>query len=203
MNTSAMRVRNEYFSNVSATLATTASDPRAANCRGFLADRAGKVIGIHLVHVAVPSAMYELALAELIDEYQAQGQTVVTVTVVNSDGIQVAERAMLAWPFPDLNGQDSPAGPGNPQNQFTITSKFPENTVGPLAFAVYDANGNLISDVIGGYGQVVGRGHISGRVTFKQRAGVLPPDPEPQPNDDVSLTRIAVAIERLAKHLGA
>ena len=206
MNTSAMRVHSEYVGNVDMALAAAASDPRAANCRGFLADGAGRVIGIHLVHVPVPSAMYELVLAELIDEYAAGGNTVVTVTVLNSDGLVVAERAMMAWPFPELNAEDSPAGSGNPQNQFAITSKFPENTVGPLAFAVYDANGNLISDVIGGYGQVLGRGHISGRVTFQQRTAVVDPGPDPEPEPepaDGSLGRIATALERLATHLGA
>jgi hypothetical protein len=196
-------MRNEYYSNVEGAVAAALADPRALNCRGFKVDAAGKVVGIQLVHVPVPSAMYELALAELIDEYAAQGQTVVTVTVLNAEGVQVAERAKMAWPFPALNAADSPAGPGNPQNQFTIASKFPENVVGPLAFAVYDANGALISDVIGGYGQVLGRGHISGRVTFRQRKAVVEPDPDdPEPDGD-ALTRIAVAVERLAAHLGA
>jgi hypothetical protein len=203
VNTAAMRVKNQYFSNVDAALAAATTDPRAANCRAFQVDGAGKMIGIHLVHVPVPSALYELALAELIDEYQAQGQTVVTAAVLNADGLQVAERVMMAWPFPDLNAAGSPAGPGNPQNQFAITSKFPESVIGPLAFAVYDANGNLISDVIGGYGQVSGRGHISGRVTFRQRTNPAPdPTPDPIPNAD-ALTRVAVALERLAGHLGA
>jgi hypothetical protein len=204
MNTSAMQVRNEYFSNVDAAVAATATDPRTANCRGFQVDGAGKVTGIHLVHVPVPSALYELALAELIDEYAAQGQTVVTAVVLNADGLQVAERVKMAWPFPDLNADGSPAGPGNPQNQFAITSKFPESVIGPLAFAVYDVAGDLISDVIGGYGQVLGRGHISGRVTFKQRTAVVvpPPDPEPLPSTD-DVAAIRVTLERLAAHLGA
>jgi hypothetical protein len=203
MNTSAMRVRNEYFSNVNAAVTATVADPRAANCRGFQVDGAGKVIGIHLVHVSVPSAMYELVRAELIDEYAAQGQTVVTAVVLDADGIQVAERVKMAWPFPQLNADGSPAGPGNPQNQFAITSKFPENTVGPLAFAVYDVAGNLIGDVVGGYGQVLGRGHIGGRVTFRKRSTPTP-DPTPDPVPDTgSGARIAVALERLATHLGA
>ena len=208
MNTEAMRVRSEYFSNADAALAAAAVDPRAANCRGFQVDGAGKVIGIHLVHVPVPSALYELARAELIDEIAAQGQTVVTAVVVDAAGIQVAERVMMAWPFPDLNAGGSPVGPGNPQNQFTIASKFPESVVGPLAFAVYDVAGNLISDVVGGYGQLLGRGHISGRVTFRQRSAVVEPTPDPEPDPDpegltAAVTRVAVTLERLAAHLGA
>jgi hypothetical protein len=204
MNAAAMRVKNQYFSNVNAALAAATVDPRASNCRGFQVDGAGRVIGINLVYVPVPSAMYELARAELIDEIAAQGQTVVTAVVLNADGIQVAERVMMAWPFPDLNAEGSPAGPGNPQNQFAITSKFPETVIGPLAFAVYDVAGNLISDVIGGYGQVAGRGHISGRVTFRQRTTVVPPPPDPEPTPDTdSGTRIATALERLVTHLGA
>ena len=72
------------------------------------------VVGINLVHVPVPSAPYELLLAELVDEYAAQGNTVVTVVVLNQDGVQTAERAFMAWPFPTLdaaNHQPAPAIP--------------------------------------------------------------------------------------------
>jgi hypothetical protein len=203
MDRAMMQARNQYASNVQAALMAATADPRAANCRGFQVDGSGRVVGIHLVHVAAPSAMYALYRAELIDEYAAQGNTVVTVTVLDSDGIPVAERAMMCWPFPGLDGEDSPAGAGNSKNEFAITSKFPEQAIGPLAFAVYDVDGNLISDVIGGYGQIVGRGHISGRVTFRQRGNDPTPDPEPEPEDTGSVARIATALERLVAHLGA
>ena len=67
--------------------AATNTDPRAANCRGFLVDQAGNVIGIQLVHVPFPSAAVCPRTVEMLDEYQAQGNTVVTGGVaLNADG---------------------------------------------------------------------------------------------------------------------
>ena len=203
MNTQSMAIRQQYVMGIDAALAAATADKRAPNCRGFLYDNTGRVVGINLVHVPLPSAPYELALAELIDEYAAQGNTVVTVVVLNADGVQTAERAFMGWPFPELIAPESPVGPGNPSNQFAAMSKFPSNTIGPLAFFVGDLTGQPLSDIIGGYGLPDGH-HISGRVTFRERSGVVTPDPEPEhePDGD-SLARIAVALERLTAHLGA
>jgi hypothetical protein len=199
MNTRDMSIRQDYLQNVAAAIGASTPDPRAANCRGFQVDAVGMVTGIHLVNVPIPSAPYELVLAELIDEYAAQGNTVVTVVALNADGVQTAERAFMAWPFPTLGAEGSPAGPGNPSNQFATTSKFPANVIGPLAFYVGDAAGQPLSDIIGGYGLPDGH-HISGRVTFRERG--VQPEPPPEPTDD-ALTRVAVALERLVAHLGA
>ena len=160
------------------------------------------VVGINLVHVPVPIAPYELLLAELIDEYAAQGNTVVTVVVLNKDGVQTAERAFMAWPFPALDADESPVGAGNPSNQFAATSPFPSNVIGPLAFHVGDKDGNVLSDIIGGYG-LPDRHHIGGRVTFRERSGVVPPDPDIDPvPDGTAMDRIATALERLVNPLG-
>ena len=208
MDTQSIAIKQDYIVNSAAALAATTTDPRAANCRGFLLDNAGKVVGIQLVYVPIPSAPYELILAELIDEYAAQGNTVVTVSILNADGVQTAERAFMAWPFPSLNAAESPSGPGNTDNRFTTTSKYFPPDVGPLAFHVGDKDGNPLSDIIGGYG-LPGGHHISGRVTFQERAVIDPdpdpdPDPEPEPEPDGdALERIADAIERLVDHLGA
>jgi len=204
MDTQSIRTRITYINNADAAMAAAITDPRAENCRGFLLDAAGKVVGIHLVHVPMPSARYALYRAEMLDEYQAQGNTVVTVTVLDEDGVQTAERAMMAWPFPELNAPESPVGPGNAKNEFVAESPYSSNVIGPLAFGVYDARGVLISDIIGGYG-LPDRRHISGRVTFRERSEVIPePEPEPEPGDLTgAVARIATAVERLAAHLGA
>ena len=181
--------------------AAMAIDPRAANCRAFAYDAAGKVIGIRLVHVPFPTASYELVSAQLVDEYAAQGNTVVTVSVLTEDGIPTAERCFLAWPFPGLDAEDSPAGPGNVKNEFAATSKFPSSSIGPLAFYVGDAAGNPISDIIGGYGLPDGH-HISGQVVFRERT-TTPDEPDEPDTGADPLERIAAAIERLAAHLGA
>lgn len=207
MDTQSIAIRQSYICNAASAIAATITDPRAANCRGFLLDQSGKVVGIQLVHVPIPSAPYALVAAEMLDEYQAQGNTVVTVVALNADGVQTAERLFMGWPFPGLDAAESPAGPGNTDNRFTATSPYDPSRIGPLAFYVGDAAGNPISDIVGGYG-LPGGHHISGRVTFKARGDVVPPDPEPDPDPDPepegdALTRIADAIERLANHLGA
>lgn len=206
MDTQAIMI--QYLSQAEAEVAAVLADKRAANCRAFQYDAAGKVVGINLVHVPIPSAPYELVLAELVDEYAAQGNTVVTVAIYNADGILTAERAMMAWPFPALDAEESPAGPGNTDNRFATTSKFPSNSIGPLAFHVGDAQGKPLSDIIGGYGLPDGH-HISGRVTFRAR-GVInpvePPDPDEPPVESdltTAVGRCAQALERLAEHLGA
>jgi hypothetical protein len=204
MNTTALLAKSEYYSNVDGALAATATDPRAPNCRGFQTDASNQVVGIELVHVPIPSARYELYRAEMIDPYASGGNTVVRVVALDKNGVETGEQLVKAWPFPTLDAGDSPCGSGNPSNEFEITSKFDKSVVGPLAFHIIDAGGSIISDVVGGYGQVMGYGHISGRVTFKERSGIVVPDPDPEPvPDGEALTRIAVALERLTAHLGA
>jgi hypothetical protein len=155
-----------------------ANDPRAANCKAFHMDASGRVDGIELVYQPVPSARYACIKAELIDEATAQGNTVVTVNVLDADGVLTAERAMMVWPYGGPPAADSPTGPGNTDNRFTTTSKYAPPAIGPLGFIVADANKQPISDYIWGYGLPGGR-HISGRVTFKERSGAVVPPVEP------------------------
>jgi len=159
------------------------TDPRAANCRAYHLNAAGRVDGIHLIWEPVPSAPYACVLAELIDEEAAMGNTVVTVEILNRDGIQTAERALMAWPYGEPPAADAPAGPGNTNNQFTTTSTFPSTrngveVIGPLGFFVGNAAKQAISDVIWGYGLPDHR-HVSGHVVFKERAGAVTPPVEP------------------------
>jgi len=192
---------------VDGAVTATATDPRAPNCRGFQVDASNEVVGIELVVVRIPSARYELYRAEMFDPYCSGGNPIVKGVALDVNGVEVGERIVYAWAFPQLNAPESPKGPGNPENNFNISSKFDKSVVGPLAFHLIDAQGAIISDVVGGYGQVMGYGHIGGRVTFRERSAVVPPDPddpdpEPEPDGD-ALTRIATALERLTAHLGA
>jgi hypothetical protein len=156
-----------------------ATDPRAANCRGHHVNANGRVDGINLVWQPVPSARYACISAQLIDEDAAMGNAVVTVEVLNADGIKTAERVFMAWPYGGPAAEDSPAGPGNPNNQFTATSTYPSTkagveTVGPLGFFVGNAVKEAISDYIWGYGLPDNR-HICGYVVFKERTAVVVP----------------------------
>lgn len=179
------------------------SDPRAENCRGFRMDGAGKVVSVDLVHVPNPSAPYELARVELLDEYSAGGGTVAKFQVL-ADGVVTGERVYLAWPFPELSSR---LLPGNPNGEHMIANGYDaaKGDRGPLALYVGDAAGRVISDVIGGLGLPNNR-HVSYLVTFRARR----PEP-PGPGDDSSaLQRVAAALEGvdgslrlLVKHLGA
>ena len=101
------------------------SDPRAANCKKFSLNAAGQVDGIELVYQpGCRAAPYACVKAELIDEASAQGITVVTVTILDKDGIPTAERALMVWPYGGPPAEDSPAGPGNADDRFTTTSKY-------------------------------------------------------------------------------
>jgi len=160
------------------------TDPRAQNCRAFHVNQAGKVDGVELVWTPIPSAQYACVLAELIDEEQAQGNCTVTVEVLNQAGIKTAERTLMTWPYGEVQSEDAPIGPGNPNNQFTAESVYPSKKgVGPLGFFVGDKDKQPISDFIWGYGLPDNR-HVSGHVVFQERGKVVEPDDPEEPEMD-------------------
>jgi hypothetical protein len=187
-----------------------ANDPRAANCQKFAVDAAGRVVGVELAVLQLPKAQYELIRVELIDENQAQGNTVASCYVLDKEGLQVGTPVSLAWPWPDLTDY---ALPGNPNNQHPITNRYFPPEVGPLALCIR-VNGVIISDIVGGLG-LPGGHHVSFRATWRERSAPGNPDPEPpdDPPDNTFLglwlraveaqERMAAALERLAGHLGA
>src|SRR5574343_1056612 len=160
------------------------TDPRSPNCKAFHVNASGQVDGVELVYEAIPEAQYELVYVHLIDEAAAQGNTVATCTVLNKDGIDVAEPVYLAWPWPDLNNH---ALPGNPDGKHMITNGYTPPVIGPLALYVGDAQGVVRSDVIGGLGLPWNR-HISFACVWKERSAEPepPPDPKPEPEPDLS-----------------
>ena len=178
------------------------ADPREWNCQGFNTDAQGRVTGVYLEYVPVPSARYELVRAELIDEAAARGNTVAIFTVLDAMGLPTAEKVYLAWPWPALD--EGRLLPGNQDGQHMIINGYSPPELGPLAMYVGDSAGEVISDMIGGLG-LPDNHHVSFRLTWKERGAV---DPE-TPGDGGSaagvaaLERIASALERLAAHLGA
>ena len=186
------------------------ADPRAANCRAFAKDAAGLITGVALDYVEQSASRYALYSVALIDEPTngVGGPTVATCTVLDANGIQVAERVYLAWPWPDLQQR---ALPGNPNGQHFISNKFFPPNKGPLALYVGDASGNVLSDVIGGLGLPEGH-HVSYRVTWRERVSTPEPPPvEPPPGDDLAAGLAALQadvqalrsdVRQLALHLG-
>lgn len=185
-------------------------DPRAENCRGFARDAGGRVIGVDLAVDVRSATRYALKRVELIDEISAQGNCVATCTVLDGDGFAIGQPVFLAWPWPNLTEF---ALPGNMNGQHPITNGYIPPAVGPLALCIRDADGGIISDVVGGLGLPLNR-HVSYRAIWQERSG----DPDDggdgdggedgsTPADLAALTatvgRCAVALERLVTHLGA
>jgi hypothetical protein len=168
------------------------------------------VDGVELFVRVQPVARFELVRVELVDEIAAQGNHVATCRVLDKAGLQIGDQVSLAWPWPDLTEF---ALPGNPNGQHPITNKYYPPAAGPLALVLRDAEGRLVADEVGGLG-LPGGHHVSFVATWRERGGVVDPEPEPEPGADdnlvvmagrvvVALERVAVVLERLAAHLGA
>lgn len=164
------------------------TDPRAENCRGYKLDANGKVSGVNLVYVPMPSTRYELISAQLIGEAEAAGNTVANCSVLTADGVVTAERIWLAWVFPAF--RDGWLLPGNPNGQHQISNGFDAagGVIGPLGIYPGDANHEPIGDIIGGLGLPNNR-HVCYRLTWRERGAVVPPG-----GGEVDLTSVLVAI---------
>lgn len=178
-------------------------DPRAENCRRF-ADANGKVVGVELEYLAVPSAKYELVKVSLVDEEAAQGQTIASVSVLDRDGLAAQERCYLAWPW---SGWQFPAkfentllpGSANVPYQHVITNGYIPPAKGPLAIFIGDHDRNVQSDVITGLGLPANR-HICFQLVFRERGTqILPPKTEDLASQ---LKRIEEKLDRLSSHFG-
>ena len=151
------------------------TDPRAANCKRFHMDASNKVDGIELVYESRPDSPYQCVTAQLVTEADAQNNTVVTVEVFDSPGIRAAIQPKMIWPYGGPPAADSPAGPGNPKNEFNIGGgPYSPPTIGPLGFAVFDSTGKEVGDRMWGYGLPYNR-HVGGYVAFMKRSVVVPP----------------------------
>ena len=162
----------------------------------------GKVTGVELVYVPIPSANYQLVRVELIDEIAAMGNTVASYDVWTADGIQAGEKVWLAWVFPDLSNLGLP---GNPDRKHMITNGYNPPVIGPLAMFPGDKDGNPIGDVIGGLG-LPGNRHVGFQMTWRERTVVVGPEPDPDVDPapaGTALASIAADIKRLVNHLGA
>jgi hypothetical protein len=177
------------------------SDPRAENCRANHLTAAGKVDGVALEVSVRPLTRYRLARIELVDEVSAQGNCVATCRVLDADGLLLGDQVWLAWPWPSLTQY---ALPGNPNGQHPITNSYTPPNVGPLALCLRDAQGAIASDVVGGLGLPFGH-HVSFIATWQKR-GDGDTDEEGEETGGAlvaAVVRCAVALERLAGHLGA
>lgn len=192
------------------------NDPRAENARRFATD-GGKVTGVELAYIPVAGSKWELVQAALIDEVAAQGNTIARVIVKDRNGIDTQVLCYLAWPW---GGWQGPGGmqnrllPGsaNYPYEHVITNTYSPPEQGPLAIYIGDAQGNAISDVIGGLGLPHGH-HVSFHLVFRERGASGGDDSGGDPGGDpggggdagaegARLERIEQKLDRLLGHFG-
>ena len=172
------------------------NDPRSENARQFTTNN-GMVTGVELAHIPVAGSKWELVQVALIDEASAQGNTVARVLVRDKEGIDSQVNCYLAWPW---KGWHAPSPLEN--KQLPGSANYPYEHV--ISNGYNDAQGNVISDVIGGLG-LPHNHHVSYHLVFRER-GTIDPNthPETDPGGDITerLQRIEEKLNRLAAHFG-
>lgn len=186
------------------------NDPRNANCQAYHTDASGKVDGVELTHFPAPETQYALLSVDLIGEAAAQGNTTAAIHVLKADGSPATVQCYLGWPWPGWTYPNHFGNTGLPGNsnypyQHMITNAYnPSNDRGPLAIFIGDAQGNVLSDVIGGFGLPAGR-HVCYTLTFKERGAAGGDDEETGDSGAglAMLQEIRDEIKLLRVHLGA
>ena len=180
-------------------------DPRSENAKRFMVDSNGLVVGVELEYQEIPSSMYQLIRAEVIDEKTSAGNTVANFYVADEKGFPVSENVVLAWPWPNI---EKSQGTGNPDKKHMITNGFdPMKTKGPLALYPVDGNGNVIGDKIGGLGLPYNR-HICFNLVWQKRStNTIPPIDDGTGNTNNStevqvLNNIYTLLNKIATHFG-
>lgn len=167
------------------------ANPLHENCQGFKTDAQGMVTGIELGITKILNAQYELYSVRMLDEREANGQTVAACSVLDRNGINTGQQVRLTWPGVTPPFQDSGL-PGNPNNTHVIINGFSPPKLGPLAMHVGGFNAP-ISDIVYGFGLPYNR-HVSFSVVFREKGSVIPPDPDP--TDDSARIAALVAWAR-------
>lgn len=140
---------------------TNVNDPRAQNARRHWSN-GGKVLAVHLqVHV-LPDKPYRVTDVKLIDENDAGGNHY--ARVLQTSG---SERVALFMGYGgglDFDGHLDHA----PGQEVIIDGDFNPPDLGPLAIALIDKDGNIISDVVASLGLPF-RHHVCYEMTFDKR----------------------------------
>ncbi len=157
------------------------SDPRTATARQHAKDEQGLVTGVHLTVHEQPSTRYRCTRAHVLGEQQhgARGRHVAFINAPPaSAGAGSGARVALCYPYGGgvaFEHVEPQAG-----REVVITNKFWPPALGPLAIALVDDAGNIISDVAASLG-LPGGSHICFELDFVERAEADAPAPKPQP----------------------
>jgi len=186
-------------------------NPLNANCQGFALDSNGKVVGVRLTYFPDASAQFELISCALIDERAAQGTTIATVEVLDKNNITTYVRCALCYPWDTwavgAKFQNALL-PGNAHVPYehVITNGYNPPNRGPLAIAIINANGNVISDVIAGLGLPLNR-HVGYHIVFRERGAGNDDgggdDGQGDTGETTALLKETLAVlTKLARHFG-
>lgn len=140
---------------------TNINDPRAQNARRHWSNN-GKVLAVHLqVHV-LPDKLYRVTDVKLIDENEAGGNHYACV-------FQQGGSARVGL-FMGYGGGLSFDGHLDhaPGQEVIIDGDFDPPDLGPLAIALIDDQGNIISDVVASLGLPF-RHHVCYEMAFSRR----------------------------------
>lgn len=166
---------------------TDMANPLHANCQGFKTDSNGMVTGIELGITKVLNAQYEVYSVRMLDEHEANGQTVAACSVLDRNGINTGQQVRLTWPGVTVPFQDSGL-PGNPNNTHVIINGFSPPKLGPLAMHVGGFNAP-ISDIVYGFGLPYNR-HVSFSVVFREKGSGVPPVDPTDPTTDARIVNL-------------
>ena len=140
---------------------TNVNDPRAQNARRHWSNN-GKVLAVHLqVHV-LPDKPYRVTDVKLIDENEAGGNHY--ARVLQQGGSARVGLFMGYGGGLDFDGHLDHA----PGQEVIIDGDFNPPDLGPLAIALIDEQGNIISDVVASLGLPF-RHHVCYEMTFSRR----------------------------------
>ena len=140
---------------------TDDADPRSANTRQHLVSD-GKVLAVHLQVHTQPDRPYKATAVRLIDENNAGGNHVARIAQVGS-----AEMVGLFLGYGGGLTFDSFIRHA-PRQEIVIDGAFDPPNLGPLAIALIDSSGRIISDVVASLG-LPGRHHVCYEIVFERR----------------------------------
>lgn len=129
----------------------------------------GKVTGIKLQIYQTPNQKYYVDTLALVDENTANGKTICTFFVEGQK-----HKCWLGYPFSGDFVNRLP--PGGSKNEHVISNGFnpKDGNFGPLSIYVGDEKGNVISEIVRGFG-LPNNHHVSFVVGYKLSTGIEQP----------------------------
>ena len=143
-------------------------DVRTESARDHSEDAAGRVTGVHLTVHENKLFRYAANFVDVLGEDRSEGKTVAWVKLAGDAKPDGVKPALLIG----YQGNDWAFIDGMVMKEFgddlVITNKFEPPNLGPLAVALVDEQGAIVSDVVGSLGLPWGR-HVCFDIVFHDR----------------------------------